>query len=384
MIGVKTMKHELKNPMLMIPGPMDAPDEILRRCGHQVFPHYDKGTGFPDFHNELLEKVKQVFGLRNGDVFLPSGSGTLAVSMTLASICTPDNEALVINNGCLGEYAQNNLDAIGVPFTFVNDEYGQAIDPVRVRSAMQKKRRPFIYMTHNESSTAVVNPITPIGEIAREFDALLIVDSISGVGGVVVDMGENGADIVAGASQKCFELPPGLAPIAVSDRAWEYMEGMTSRHVPYYLDLMRWRRAQINQRDSHPQLVTGNTPFLYALDWSADRILEEGIENRQERYRAASRRLQKGMAELGFTMSADPGDASPVVTDFLCPDGIPGDDVRNYYLDEHNTMVGYGFAYRNDKGISTSFRVAHFGLAAKHERIDHIIDLTAQFVKDRM
>lgn len=378
------MSVTLRNPMLMIPGPMDAPDEVLRRCGHQVFPHYDAPTGFPEFHNELAEKLKVVFGLDGGNVFIPSGSGTLAVNMALASLCTPDDDVLIIDNGCLGDYARANLDSLGVTHTSVKDTWGKAADPEKVRSAMKKKHHRFIYMTHNESSTGVVNPILPIGEIAREFDALLIVDSISGVGGVVVEMGENGADVVAGASQKCFELPPGLAPIAVSDRAWDYIDTMENRHVPYYLDLLKWKNAAMKQRDEHPQLVTGNTTFLYALDWSVDQIIEEGIYNRQERFRSAGKHLRDGMAELGFRMSADPDDASPVVTDFYPPDGIPGDEVRSYYLEKHNTMVGYGFAYKDEEGKALTFRIAHFGLAANPERIDHMLNITRQFVNERI
>ncbi|MFC1608382.1 pyridoxal-phosphate-dependent aminotransferase family protein [Candidatus Latescibacterota bacterium] len=377
------MTSKLRNPMLMIPGPMDAPEEILRRCGHQVFPHYDADTGFPEFHNNLVEKLKVVFGLEDGNVFVPSGSGTLAVNMALASLCTPDEEVLIISNGCLREYAQKNLDCLGVPYTFVEDEWGRAIDPEKVRDAMKKNPCKFIYMTHNESSTAVVNQITPIGEIAHEFDALLIVDSISGIAGVVVDMGVNGADIVAGASQKCFELPPGLAPMAVSSRAWEYIDTMKNRHVPFYLDVKSWKNAYIDMHDEHPQPVTGNTNYLYALDWSVDRIIEEGILNRQERFRAAGNRLRKGMESLGFRMSAHPDDASPVVTDFYAPEGCLGNDVRNYFLSEHDTMIGAGFAYRDDDGNALTFRVAHFGLAAETKRIDHVIDIAEKFVRER-
>lgn len=369
--------------MLMIPGPMDVPDEVLKRCGHQVFPHYDAPTGFPAFHNQLAEKLKTVFGLEKGRVFIPSGSGTLAVNMMLASLCTPDEEVLIIANGCLRDYAETNLKCLGVSFSFVEDEWGKAIDADKVRDAMKKKRHQFIYMTHNESSTAVVNPIPPIGEIAREFDALLLVDSISGVGGVVVDMGENGADVVAGASQKCLELPPGLAPVAVGERAWDYLDSMKNRHVPYYLDFQTWRNAAIKQRDEHPQPVTGNTNYIYALDWSVDRILEEGLYNRQERFRAAGKRLKEGMAELGFRMSANPVDASPVVTDFYPPAGILGNEPRNYYLEKHNTMAGFGFAYRDSDGNALTFRIAHFGLAALPERVEHMIDISRQFVESR-
>lgn len=375
------MSVELRSPMLMIPGPMDVPDEVLRRVGHQVFPHYDAATRFPEFYNELTEKMKKVFGLPTGDVFIPSGSGTLAVNMALASLCTPDDEVLILDNGG-GDYAEKNLTCLGVPYSVLKGQKGKASDPEQVRAAMREKRRPFIFMTHNESSTAVLNPIPPIGEIAREFDALLIADSVSGVGGVVVEMGENGADVVAGASQKCLELPPGLAPVAVGPRAWEYINSRKNRRVPYYLDFKTWKNAADRMHDEHPQPVTGNTVFLYALDWTVERILEEGIYNRQERFRAAGNRLREGMTELGFRMSADPGYASPVVTDFFVPKGFVGEEVRSWYLEKHNTMVGYGFAYRDEKNRSLTFRIAHFGLAAEPERIENMIRITRQFVEE--
>ncbi len=376
---------KINKPLLMIPGPMDVPDEVLRRCGHQVFPHYDAPTHFPEFYHQLVEKMKIIFGLRDGYVFIPNGSGTVAVNMALASLCTPDDDVLVIHNGGLGDYAEKNLQSLGIPFTFVYGEWGRAIDPELVRQAMKKKRHGFIYMTHNESSTAVVNPIPPIGEIAREFDALLISDSISAVGGVVIDMGENGADVVAGASQKCLELPPGLAPVAVGERALNYMNSMRNRRVPWILDFKVWKNAFHEQHENHPQPVTGATTMLYALDWMADRIIEEGIENRQERFRAAGMRLKKGMEESGFKTSAYPDDASPVVTDFFTPNGIDSTIIRNYYLEKHNTMVGYGFAHVDEKtGTNRSFRIAHFGLAAENDRIDHMIDITRQFVAENM
>jgi aspartate aminotransferase-like enzyme len=373
----------MNKPILMIPGPMDVPEEVLRRLSHQVYPHYDKATRFPQFHNELTEKMKRVFGLDSGRVFIPSGSGTLAVNMALASLLTPNDEVLVLSNGDLGEYAKKNLDCLGVPFTFVNDAFGKAFDPEKVRNAMKKKRFPFLYMTHNESSTAVVNPIPPIGKIAREFDALLIVDSISGVGGVVVEMGDNGADVVAGASQKCLELPPGLAPVAVGERAWRYMDSMKNRRVPFYLDFQSWKNASISMHDHHPQPVTGNTSFLYALDWTADQILKEGLLNRQERFRAAGNRLRAGLAELGFRMSADPRDASPVVTEFYPPAGIFGEEFRSYCMEKHNIMIGQGFAYKDKEGRSLTFRIAHFGLAANPERIEKMIEIGREFVGRR-
>jgi aspartate aminotransferase-like enzyme len=379
--GESTMSFVMHKPLLMIPGPMDVPDEVLRRCGHQVFPHYDRLTDFPAFYDRLVEKMKYVFGLREGDVIIPNGSGTIAVNMMIASLCAPDDDVLVMNNGGFGAYAEKNLKNLGIAFTHVKGEHGSVIDPGLVRDEMKRKRHPFIYLTHNESSTAVVNPIPPIGEIAREFDSLLLVDAVSGIGGVVIDMDDSGADVVAGASQKCLELPPGLAPVAVGKRAWEYIGRMKNRRVPYILDFVAWKKAFVEQHDWHPQPVTGATTMLYALDWVVDRIIEEGLPNRQERFRAAGERLKTGMAELGFHPGADQRYASPVVTEFITPQGISGDAVREYYLTKHDTMVGYGFR-KNEAGMTTSFRIAHFGLAADHDRIDHMIRITRKFMED--
>lgn len=375
------MRFVLDKPMLMIPGPMDVPEEVMRRCGHQVFPHYDKGTRFPEFYHQLAEKMKGVFGLRDGYVFIPNGSGTTAVNMMVASLVTPDDDVLIMNNGGFGAYAEKNVKSVGGGFTHVKGEHGTIIDPDRVRDEMKKKRHQFIYITHNESSTAVVNPLAPIGEIAREFDALLLVDAVSGVGGVVIDMDDAGADVVAGASQKCLELPPGLAPVAVGKRAWDYMAGMKNRRVPFILDFQSWKAAWHDMHEWHPQPVTGNTPMLYALDWVVDNIIEEGLVNRQERFRAAGERLKKGMAELGFKSAADPRYASPVVTEFLAPEGHNGEAVRDYYLYKQNTMVGYG-GRTNDKGEKTSFRIAHFGVAAQPERVDHMLNITRKYLED--
>ncbi len=375
------MRFILDKPMLMIPGPMDVPEEVMRRCGLQVFPHYDKDTRFPEFYRQLCEKMKDVFGLKDGYVFIPNGSGTVAVNMMIASLVTPDDDVLIMNNGGFGSYAEKNVKSVGAGFTHVKGEHGTIIDPDRVRDEMKRKRHQFIYITHNESSTAVVNPLAPIGEIAREFDALLLADSVSGVGGVVVDMDNAGVDVVAGASQKCLELPPGLAPVAVGARAWEYMGRMKNRRVPWILDFESWKKAWHDQYEWHPQPVTGITTMLYALDWVVDNIIEEGLVNRQERFRAAGESLKKGMAELGFRSAADPRYASPVVTEFIVPEGHNGEVVRDYYLKKQNTMVGYG-GRTNDKGEKISFRIAHFGVAARPERVEHMITITRKYMED--
>jgi aspartate aminotransferase-like enzyme len=131
----------------------------------------------------------------------------------------------------------------------------------------------------------------------------------------------------------------------------------------------------------HPQPVTGATTMLYALDWVADQIAAEGLYNRQERFRAAGARLKEGLAELGFRSGADPRYASPVVTEFIAPEWTTGEDVRTYYLTKQDTMVGYGVR-TNEKGVKTTFRIAHFGVASNPDRIEHMIAITRKYVEE--
>ena len=371
------MPFVMRQPLLMIPGPTDSPKEVLRRCGLPAFPHYE--GDFPAFYDQLVRKMKGVFGLTNGQVHIANGSGATAVNMMLASLCTPDDSVLVVNNGSFGTWAEMNVRSLGVPCVCVRADHGTAVRVDDVRDEMERGRHRFIYVTHNESSTAMVNPLRPLGEIAREFGSLLLVDSVSAVGGMVIDMDGTGADVVAGASQKCLELPPGLALVAVGERAWEYMGSMTGRRVPHVLDLLAWQATFETMHDWHPQPITGATTLLYALDWMADRINAEGIENRQERFRAAGERLKAGFRELGFRPAADPRYASPVVTELLMPDGMAAEDLRAYYMTEHNTMVGQG-GRTNLGGVGVSFRVAHFGRSAEHERIDFLVRITREFM----
>lgn len=370
----------MNRPLLMIPGPIDPPEEVLRRCGQRVIPHYE--GDFPAFHARLVGKMKQVFGTPDGQVLIPNGSGTTAVNMMLASLCTPEDSVLVVNNGAWGDYAQRNLDCLGIPNTPVRGEPGTAIDPERVRDEMKRGRHGFIYVTHNESSTASVNPLPPLGRISREFDALLLVDAVSSMGGMVIDMDAAGADVVAGASQKCLELPPGLAPVAVGPRAWRHMEEMPRRRVPYVLDFMMWRWSLEARGASHPQLTTGATTMLDALDWMVDAILAEGILPRQERFRTAGDRLKRGLGELGFQVAADPAYASPVMTEFILPHGVLAAQLRAWYMTRHNLMVGGGSRTNRD-GQVISIRVAHFGTAASHQRVDHLIHITREFMAGR-
>ena len=366
----------MKQPILMIPGPVDPPEAVMRIIAREVPPHYEKD--FSEFYLRLLEKMKKIFGTENGEAHIPNGSGTMALNMMLASFCTPDASVLVVNNGAFGEYGKKNLSSLNIPFEEVKAPPGEEVDYDAVRREMRGKKHKFIFVTHNESSTAMVNPLKPLGDLAREFDALLLVDSISAVGGMVINIDETGADVVAGASQKCLELPPGLAPLAFSERAKKYLDDLPKRPIPRVLDLKVWSEYLVTEAEWHPQPITGATNMLAALDWMADAILEEGVEKRQERFRQVGERLKKEFVDMGFTIPVPPETASPVVTEFVVPDGFLAEDFREHYIRKHNVMVGRGERMNAD-GEAISFRIAHFGRAAEKKRVDMMIEITKAF-----
>lgn len=367
----------MRRPMLMIPGPTDSPAEVLRRCGLPAFPHYE--LDFPNFYIALVAKMKAIFGLERGQVFIANGSGSTAVNMILASLCAPGQSVLVVNNGAFGVWAELNIRSLGARCVSVTAQPGTIVDPDAVRDEMKRGGHRLLYAVHNESSTGVASPLEPLGAIARELDALLLVDAVSAVGGMVIDMDRAGVDAAAGASQKCLELPPGLGLVAIGERTLERLRSRPAWPVPRVLDLAAWQESFETRGDWHPQPMTGATTLMYALDWMADRILEEGLFNRQERFRAAGDHLKAGLRALGFQTPADSHHASPVLTEFLLPGECPAADLRAYYLNVHNTMVGRG-ERTNAQGVPISFRIAHFGQSAARERIDFMIRVTHAFM----
>ncbi len=303
-------------PNLRIPGPTALPASVREAGARQMINH--RGPEFAQMLARILDGMKPYFGTTN-DIAMLSCAGSGGLEAAVVNTMSPGDRVVGISIGSFGDRFAKIAKSYGADVTKVEAEWGYsaAADEVReiLRATPDTKA---VLLTHNETSTGVMNPIADLAAAIRAEtpDALILVDIVSGLGAVPFEMDAWGVDIVITGSQKAWMAAPGLAMVAASPRAWEAMERATMPR--FYLDL----RAH---RESHANGQTPWTPAIavvYQVDEGLRLMGLEGKEAVYARHEACAAASRAGLAALGFELFADPPVASRTVTAAQVPDGL--------------------------------------------------------------
>ena len=361
---------------LMIPGPVSVADDVLFQMGQPVRPHY--GAEWTADYNETRDLLKQVFKTE-GDVHILSGSGSAAIDAAIGSLTTTGDRVVVGINGYFGDRLEEICAGYGLEVSRITAPLGEQLDPESFREAFDSKPRPaLVAVVSLETATAVVNPVQEIAALAREYEIPMVVDAVSGLGGVPLSMDEWGIDIVASASQKCLGAPPGLGPIAISPRAWKIMESKPDRAHGWYLNLETWRRFANEWGPWHPHPVTVATNNIYALRTGLRTLLEEGVDRRIERYTEMAMSLRNGVRALGMEPLTPDDQLAPVLTAIFAPEGVKIGELLGYLRDEHSIMISGGLGETLKDRI---FRVGHMGPTVTAGDIDDVLGALRAFLE---
>lgn len=302
-------------PNLRIPGPTALPPSVREVGGRQMINH--RGPEFAAMLARIIDGMRPFFGTAS-DIAMLSCAGSGGLEASVVNTLSPGDRVLGVTIGSFGDRYTKIADAYGAEVTRLEVEWGQAAEPTAVREALQASRGyRAVLLTHNETSTAVMNPIPELAAAIRDVEpgALILVDSVSGLGAVPFAMDDWGVDVVITGSQKAWMAAPGLAMVAASPRAWEAMEG--ARMPRFYLDLRR-------HRDAH---ASGQTPWtpavavVYQVDEGIRLMLAEGRDAVFARHEACAAATRAGLQALGFELFADPAHASRTVTAVWLPEG---------------------------------------------------------------
>lgn len=350
----------MQKPRLMTPGPAPVPEDVLLELARPVIHH--RSAEAKQVIVECASGLKEVFQTQN-DVMILTSSGTGAMEAAAVNTVPKGGKALVLNAGHFAQRWVNICQAFGINVVSIDFEWGQPVDPERVASALKEHPDAACVMgTLSETSTGTGHPIQAIGKVVAETDAVFIVDGISGIGAMECRTDDWGIDILCVGSQKALMLPPGLAFVAVSPKAWAKIDAFDAPAFYFKLKAARSKMADFD---------TPYTPahtLILALRAALKRIQSEGIENVWDRHRRMSAACQAGVQALGLEIfSAQPAEG---LTAFRVPEGLKDTDIRSRLAQQFGITVVGGQAKLKGQII----RIGHMGYT---DEIDVIAGLSA-------
>jgi alanine-glyoxylate transaminase/serine-glyoxylate transaminase/serine-pyruvate transaminase len=326
----------LSDRILMGPGPSNPYPEVMAAFTRPVLGHLD-----PDFIallDETNERLRTVFRTANALTFPVSGTGSAGMEAAFVNVVRPGDVVVVGVNGVFGGRMCDVAARCGAEVVRVDVEWGRAIDPQLLLDAHPSPA--VIAVVHAETSTGVRNDVDVLG--AEKGDALLLVDCVTSLGGIPVDIDAWGVDLAYSGTQKCLGVPPGLAPLTVGPRA---IERIVETPQSWYLDL-NMIKAYVTGEGARAYHHTAPISMIYGLHAGLGAVLDEGLEQAWARHAECGALLQKGLQDLGFRLFAEDGHRLPELTTVWVPDDLPaGMDeaaVRRALLVRYGIEVGGG------------------------------------------
>jgi aspartate aminotransferase-like enzyme len=334
---------------LFTPGPTTVPPEVLAAMAEPVVHH--RGSDFRAVYSECLQRLKQIFRT-SSDVLLFTASGTGAMESAVANLCSPGNRVIVVSAGSFGERWIQLAERYGCEVEAVRYEWGEVPSADDLASTLREASDArAVFMTQSETSTGVVADVQALAAATRPSGAHVVVDAVSSLGAVPLDVDAWGVDVACSGSQKALMTPPGLAMASVSDAVWE-PEGSSSS-PRYYFDWDRTRRAQ-QQLDA---AFTPATSLVVALNVALGMILEGGLEQAFERHRLLGRACREGAKAMGLELFSPDDDSAAVVTAIKAPEGVAATELVAQLRDRYGVQLANGQAHLKGK----IFRIGHIG-----------------------
>ena len=318
--------------ILMGPGPSNPYPEIAEALARPLVGHLD--PEFLKLLDETCDRLRTVFRTENRLTLPISGTGSAGMEAAIVNVAGPGDVVVVAVNGLFGERMCDVASRAGGEVVRVETPWGEPVDPEAVLAAHPSPK--VIAVVHAETSTGVRSDIEPLG--AGKGDALLLVDCVTSLGGIPFEADGWGVDIAYSGTQKCLGVPPGLAPLTVSERA---RERVVDRSPSWYLDLRMiadYAETGSARRYHH----TAPVAMVGALHAGLGAILDEGLEGAWARHEECGRLLQEGLEKLGLTLFAPEGHRLPELTTVRVPEGVDDAAVRRRLLERYGIEIGAG------------------------------------------
>ncbi|MEA2331599.1 MAG: alanine-glyoxylate transaminase / serine-glyoxylate transaminase / serine-pyruvate transaminase [Thermoleophilaceae bacterium] len=352
--------------LLCGPGPTNVEPAALAAMGKPMLGHLD-----PELHvilHEVAAMLSEVYRATDGVALPLQSTGTSGMEAGIANLVEPDDTVIVGVSGYFGARIAEIARRHGARVVEVAEEWGRHVPNERIAEALARNLDArLVAVVHGETSTGVEHPLSELAPLLADTDALLMADCVTTLGGVPLDFDGWGIDYAYSCTQKCLGAPPGMSPVALSQRALERIRNR-STPVPFSLDLSMLIAYWIDR----PAAYHHTAPILniYALHEVLRGTLEEGVQERWARHESAGRRLAARAEEAGFEVLAEPRHRLAPLTAVRVPDGVDGKQVQMQLLAEYGMEVGGGL------GTATPpiWRIGLMGPNATDATADRVLD----------
>ncbi|EGT3783394.1 TPA: alanine--glyoxylate aminotransferase family protein [Clostridioides difficile] len=347
------------------PGPTETRENVrLARAEKTTNPDID--IDFVEFYKKTCEKFGNIIGTKN-DVYILSGEGILGLEAACTSLTEKGDRVLVIDNGIYGEGFKDFVTMYGGEYVLFSSEYTKSIDIDELKAFLDEDSN-FKYATvvHCDTPTGVLNDVSKICPLLKEYGILTVVDSVAGMVGERLSVDESKIDIILGGSQKAISAPAGLTIVGISQDAKNCIKNRKTDVIGFYCNLNIWEGYYEKKYFPYTMPISD----IMGLDKALDNILEEGIENVLNRHEKIAYSVRKSIEEYGLELFLEEG-YSNTVTAIKVPESIGALELTDYMLKNYNTLVATSL----NQYMDTILRIGHMGENANLNKIEHVLNV---------
>jgi alanine-glyoxylate transaminase/serine-glyoxylate transaminase/serine-pyruvate transaminase len=333
---------------------------VLRAMAHPLVGHLD--PLFIALMNEVQDLLRFVFRTKNQLTIPVSGTGSAGMEAAVCNFVEPGDPVLIGVNGYFGERLCDMAGRYGADVRRLERPWGQVFDPGEIEAALEKKPAKLVALVHAETSTGARQPLEEMAAIVHRYGALFLVDCVTSLGGVPLEIDEWDIDIAYSGTQKCLSCPPGLAPLTVGERGRDRLRNRRTKVPNWYLDLTQIEAYWGTSRTYHH---TAPISMNFALREALRIVEEEGLEKRWERHATNACEMWQGLESLSLQLIVPVDHRLPSLTTVAVPEGVDEAAIRRRLLDEYNVEIAGGLGAFKGK----AWRVGLMGYSSRRENI---------------
>jgi aspartate aminotransferase-like enzyme len=337
--------------LLMIPGPTNVAPTVLGAMARPTLSHVS--GSFANILKETLADLARIFKT-NGLILPLAGSGTLGSEVALANVIEPGDKVLALSGGYFGDRLADVAATLGANVERFEVPWGSVAEPSEVQRKLSSADYKALLVVHVDTSTGAANPVEKLGRVAKEKNALFIVDTVCSLGGMDVQVDAWEIDVCFTGSQKALGVPPGLAIISFGPGALKARDQRKAPIGTYYGDLRRWAPVM---EDPTRYFATHPVNMIYALHQSCKMILSEGLDARFTRHAKLAAAFRAAVRSIGLRLVCEEPTSANTLTVAYYPDGVRDAEFRKTMAEKYGVVVAGGLGPLSQK----AFRVGHMG-----------------------